>query len=117
MQREKNYWAGHPRAQAATDAILGGIVGTIAGFVVSTAIVGVAAATSEPGKSPGTGTLLLPLVLPLAGTITGAALAAGRRRKGFTETQRKKARRGAAFGSVIPFVGSGAGTFFWTAKR
>ena len=115
--REKNYWDGHPRAQAATDAVLGGIGGTIIGYVAAAATMGIAVATAdadEPGTSVGLsfGAIMLPLV----GGITGAYLAASRKRAGFSETQRKKAGKGAAIGSIVPFVGAPAGTFYATER-
>ncbi len=115
--RQRNYWEGHPRAQAATDAILGGIGGTILGYVAAAATIGVAAATAEPGEEGrSVGLSFGAIMLPLVGGITGAWLAAGRKRAGFSEKQSKKAGRGAAIGSIIPFVGAPAGTFYWTER-
>ena len=116
MPREKNYWEGHPRAQAATDAILGGIGGSLLGIFVSAVVVGVSVFTMEKGEKRSVGAAFASLMLPMVGGITGAYLAGGRQRAGFSEAQRKQAGKGAAIGGIIPGVGAGAGTFFWTER-
>lgn len=100
--RQRNYFEGKPRSQAATDAILGGVGGGVGGRILGSLLTG----GSSIGSAAGT----------IIGAIGGAAWAAGRERPGFTEQQRRQARKGAAYGSIIPGVGSGAGTFYWTER-
>lgn len=100
MERQRNYFEGKPRSQAAVDAVLGSIAGSFVGAVAGALLTG----GSAGGRTVGA----------LAGAVGGAAWAAGRKRAGFTETQRAQARKGAAYGSIIPGVGAAGGTFFWT---
>lgn len=100
--RQKNYYEGHPRAQAAVDAALGGIGGGIVGGIGGHLLSG----GGGFGRSFGA----------LVGALIGAGYAAGRKRSGFTPSQQKAAGRGAVIGQFIPGVGAAGGTFFWTER-
>lgn len=100
--RHRNYYEGQPRAQAAVDGILGGMGGSILGGILGSLITG--------GSRGGA------VIGALAGGMGGARYAAGRDRPGFSKAQQEAAGKGAMWGRLIPGVGSGAGTFFWTER-
>ena len=91
-----------PKLPAKLSASVGGVGGGVGGRILGFLLTG----GSPIGSAAGT----------IIGAIGGAAWAAGRERPGFTEQQRRQARKGAAYGSIIPGVGSGAGAFYWTER-